>query len=436
TVPRGVTDGSGTITTAVFSTVYQTLTFVDPGLSTQTNTLTLTAAPPAQRRARQAAMESGLSSSDDVQPKSGVVGNAAGEDGASATRAIDAGEEERGNALTATTTLELPTTVVGIVTITSTVIHTEFVTVTLAPNATATKVTTTTVQPTPGEPDDLPSELPPPQDEDRPGNPSVTSEAPDASIPSATPNPTEVRSRAPSVTDIPSSTSTYPDDPESMQPDADPSATNDPARPIEGSSLTADEVSGLALGIIFGVLFLMLAGFLVYGLLRKRRDARLLQNHLELSSRSESRSERSSPVPSSVLSSSTRDRPRPPAANNSAATSPSEDDVRIVIRPVPNRRTQSSSILPSETSRTESTGSEVGTGGQWPRPPGYSGRPYSFFIESGSAEDAGWSVAVEQGSREGASDGTATATSRAGEGGGGGGMCLGVGRALSPWKVP
>lgn len=462
TILRTVTAASGSTTTTVSSTFSQTLTFEDPALPTQTNTVTVTAAPQRGRvrqvSAPQTAAPSSLSASDETRTASSEVEAAAGENSASATPEVSANAGDDG-VVTITITVELPTTVVGVTTITSTVVNTEFVTVTFAPSASVTKVVTTTVQPGTEPSGDLPGGLAPPTDEDlRPHKPPVPPSGTNSLLPpGAGPNPTQTGTRLPpGVTDIlPSGTPAEPDGPQSMQPS--PSSTNDPSRPIPGSDLTADDIAGIALGIIFGLLFLILAGFLIHRLVRKRRAVGLMQSHQEMSSSRSGSDSGSVPVAAAGAtgSASTRNallRPaRADGSDSSAATSPGEGDVRIVIRPAPKRRTQSSGLLPSGEassrggSALSSIGGSPGRGGtrsHWPKPPGYSGQTYSFFIEeSGTATplDAGqWSVASEHGSRKGsASTGSEAGGAERGGGtsGGGGSEFLSVGRAFSPRKA-
>ncbi|CAI4213439.1 unnamed protein product [Parascedosporium putredinis] len=443
TLRRTVTVGSVTSTTVVPVTVFQTLTFQDPALRTQTLTVTITSGAVARS-----------------QPLSEVGFNA-----------------DAVAAVTLTTTVELVATITGVVTVTSALFNTVFVTQTLAPSATATVFTTTTVAPRPEFTGGL-----------LPGG-FIPRRATRASSPRTRPTfPRACRTAAPSYPR--SGTEPHqrshghaaasrrhrhlaPGNPQSMMPtNMNPSPTG-PVRPVPGSNLTSDDIAGIALGIIFGLFFLILAGFLIYRLIKKKEALDMSRQQQEMISSGS----RSIPVgAASILSNATENRLIKPApavmaagalgSDGTSSTGPGEGDVRIVIRPAPKRRTQSSGLFaPSgsgkgsrATSGASSAAAALAQGSrraQFPRPPGYNGQTYSFFVEeSGSTspqDPKAWSLASDDGSRAGPGspadnwtptfpkpyDPTRRDNGRdrgAGGSGVGGSDFLSVGRALSPWK--
>ncbi|PKS10984.1 hypothetical protein jhhlp_002743 [Lomentospora prolificans] len=478
TVVRTVTVGSSTRTTVVPITVFQTITFQDPALRTQTITVSITSGVAARRQIRrqettvpQTAAQSDTVAVAATQPT--VTGTSPGT--VATGRAVSASTSElAANAgartVTITTTVEVVTTVTGIVTVTSGVFNTVFVTVTVAPSATTTVFTTTTVRPRPeitgGQ---LPGGFIPPTGNEGllpPNPPILPSGSPGSSLlpPGAGQNPTVT-----SGTQLPPGVTSVlpPGDPQSMMPTSmNPSASpTGPVRPIPGSNLTSDEIAGIALGIIFGLFFLILAGFLIYRLVKKKEALDITRHHQEMVSSGSG----SIPVgAASILSNGTQNRlirPAPVAvaagalgSDGTSSTGPGDGDVRIVIRPAPKRRTQSSGLFPpsGQGSRAASGSSSAGAvaegsrRAQFPRPPGYSGQTYSFFVEeSGSTspqDPTAWSLASDHGSRN--DPGTPTDKwsptfpriydpinrDVGGSGGGGGSDFLSVGRALSPWK--
>lgn len=250
------------------------------------------------------------------------------------------------------------------------------------------------------------------------------------------------------------------------------------------------------MGIILGLFLLLLIAFLIRLCIVRRRRVRMAKEHQAMSSTA------ADVVGAGAVgvgaggglgrSGSTQQGQR---SETSSGPMP-EGEVRIVIRPAPKRRTQSSGLLPSV-----NVGQAVTTGGggsgdyssrtdssaAWPRPPGYQGRTYSFFVEeSGTTtpqqDPNQWSVASEFGSTSARSGGQGSAPGGSnlpqrpppagmygngnnrtngggtnysydpeedddlgarpvgrgrgnGGGGGGGGGYLNVGRALSPWNA-
>lgn len=423
TILRTVTAGMTTRTEIVYETASLTLTVVDPGLLTQTDTVTVTGSGPT--RATEA---------------TGVRSQVEG--GASTAEAAGAGADAGADVATGLAAIDLTTTVTGTgtVTVTSTVLRTVFVTVTIAPSATTTEVATTTVQPT-QDSNSLPSDWAPPDDRDVRSRSPISSETTDT-LPSGTGADSSVTGTSlPSVTDVLDTGTLTTDNPQSRTPTSSPPSAPDGAqRPIEGLDLTADEIAGVALGIIFGVLFFVLAGFLTYRLVARRRNEGQVHNHREIPS-SASAPDSGAVSPSGSITdagnlaqtSRTRLAPVAHAANHSPSTDlpPLSNEIRVVIRQTTNGKNRSSGSFPGSKSRASSSSEResVAIRGQWPRPPGYEGRPYSFIMEesrggSVSVVDEGWSEKGEDGSREGSVK-VAGGESRSGSG-------AGVGRELSP----
>ncbi|KAK3381726.1 hypothetical protein B0H63DRAFT_511477 [Podospora didyma] len=179
------------------------------------------------------------------------------------------------------------------------------------------------------------------------------------------------------ITSAPSTTTTMTGDMETMMSSA--SGTNSPT-PVPGpgsgspgvGGLSSNQIVGIVLGAIFGFLFLILLAFLLRKAIQRRRRAQ-----------AQMRQQLTPPEAASAAGLDTggtgnSDTP----SGNSGLTG--QGEVRVVIRPAPKRRTQSSQL--------------------WPMPPGRAEQSYSLFVEETTTgattpQDPGaWSIASERGS--------------------------------------
>ena len=405
--------------------------------------------------------------------------------------------------VTSTRTIEITSTVTvpGTVTVTSTIFNTVFVTATVAPSATSTVFTTTTIQPPNPTGNDVPGGVIAPTGGGTvsPENPTLLPEG--SVLPSGTllppgaggnpqlPSGTQVPSGDIGV--LPSGQPTQTGNPQTIGPPTEPTETdgpNGPVSPFPGSSLSSDQIAGIVLGGVFFLFLVIAAIFLLRRWSKRKQRKQLAKDHQEMASAASGIVGGAAATGAvaavttaggrSGRTGSTQDRPTLGPSDSSSGPG-GEGEVRIVIRPAPKRRTQSSGLLPlggpsrfpSGASFESTTLGQAGAGrGQWPRPPGYSGQTYSFFIEESGAttpqDPNQWSVASEYGSAsQAAASGVETTSNSAGGAGGGnnpqypsysnysqdernytderdntggnggaaGGEYLTVGRALSPW---
>ncbi|KAI3536289.1 hypothetical protein CSPX01_10918 [Colletotrichum filicis] len=147
---------------------------------------------------------------------------------------------------------------------------------------------------------------------------------------------------------------------------------------------------GVIAGVAVGATFALTALILLFLCIRRQRSKR--RRHLQLN-------EDDRYMTSAIAATAMMNRPtsnavaydRPchmPRTEGSSGKSSEEEQVRIVIQPVPKKRSMSSvlSAIPKV----------------WPRPPGYTGKAYSFSAggsgETTPREPVGWSVESEYGS--------------------------------------
>jgi hypothetical protein len=406
--------------------------------------------------------------------------------------------------VTSTRTIEITTTVTvpGTATVTSTIFNTVFVTATVAPSATSTIFTTTTIA------------APNPTGNDVPGgviaptgggtiSPQIPSLVPEGSVlpsgtllpPGAGGNPVPSGTQVPEggVGVLPSGQPTQTGNPQTVGPPTEPTESNGPNGPVSpfpGSALSSDQIAGIVLGGVIFLFLVIVAIFLIRRWAKNKKRRQLAKEHQEMASAASGIIGGGAAVAAGAMGTaggrsgrtgSTHDRPTLGPSDSSSGPA-GEGEVRIVIRPAPKRRTQSSGLLPlggpsrfpSGTSFDSATLGQAGAGrGQWPRPPGYSGQTYSFFIEESGAttpqDPNQWSVASEYGSAsQAAASGVETGSNSAAGGanpqypsysnysqdernytderdnrqggannggapGAAGGEYLSVGRALSPW---
>ncbi|KAK1498134.1 GMC oxidoreductase [Colletotrichum cuscutae] len=147
---------------------------------------------------------------------------------------------------------------------------------------------------------------------------------------------------------------------------------------------------GVMAGVAVGATFALTALILLFLCIRRQRSKR--RRHLELNE--DDRYMTSAIAATAMMNRPTSNAPaydRPchmPRTEGSSGKSSEEEQVRIVIQPVPKKRSMSSvlSAIPKV----------------WPRPPGYTGKAYSFSAggsgETTPREPVGWSVESEYGS--------------------------------------
>ncbi|KAK1484403.1 GMC oxidoreductase [Colletotrichum abscissum] len=147
---------------------------------------------------------------------------------------------------------------------------------------------------------------------------------------------------------------------------------------------------GVIAGVAVGATFALTALILLFLCIRRQRSKR--RRHLELNE--DDRYMTSAIAATAMMNRPTSNAPaydRPchmPRTEGSSGKSSEEEQVRIVIQPVPKKRSMSSvlSAIPKV----------------WPRPPGYTGKAYSFSAggsgETTPREPVGWSVESEYGS--------------------------------------
>ncbi|KAK1546207.1 GMC oxidoreductase [Colletotrichum paranaense] len=147
---------------------------------------------------------------------------------------------------------------------------------------------------------------------------------------------------------------------------------------------------GVIAGVAVGATFALTALILLFLCIRRQRSKR--RRHLQLNE--DDRYMTSAIAATAMMNRPTSNAPaydRPchmPRTEGSSGKSSEEEQVRIVIQPVPKKRSMSSvlSAIPKV----------------WPRPPGYTGKAYSFSAggsgETTPREPVGWSVESEYGS--------------------------------------
>ncbi|KXX75181.1 hypothetical protein MMYC01_209612 [Madurella mycetomatis] len=402
------------------------LTFLDPALRTQTLTFTTTSffrrarrtvrTPPQTQPSRTPAIRRNLEppslvpTSDPVPKPTSTV--------AFRTK----GRAEKRQDITLISTVTSIATVFARNIVTSTLTNTVFSTTTVAPNAVTTVVVTTTVF--------LPSasitSTTRSSTRSSPGG-SSTSLSPSNSNTDSVNSPTRSSSTAtrsslslssPSSATSMTRTSITSTDSATMATmmtrslsDSTPSPTTTPTlTPIPMAatfSLSSGQIAGIVLGAIIGLFLLLLAAYLLRRLVQKRRAAQA-QMRQQLSTPSNPNlGGASDPAPGPIV-------PIGPGSSSNASSSPGgnsgltgEGEVRIVIRPAPRRRTQSSQIWPMPPSQRGIVQQGPGQGQDQGQ--------YSLFVEETTTgettpQDPGaWSIASERGSLGEAADDHAAA---------------------------
>ncbi|KAK3994523.1 hypothetical protein QBC44DRAFT_41155 [Cladorrhinum sp. PSN332] len=406
TVTNTVTSFTGVANTGVvIVTRTEFLTFVDPIQRTQTSTVTVTS---FFRRAKRT-----FGASVQVTPTRATVLPAR----YNAPRPIITQNSRPGSKITsqphslsrkqvdAIDDLILTSTVMATTTIfvdnaaPATITNIVYATTVIAPNAIATVFVTTTVR----RPSASSTSSSAPVTTSTGSTPEVSSTA-DTSL-STTESSTESTSSTTDSTSSSTSSSTTATAPSAtltttsvssatmetmdpmLTPTSGPTPTLLPPPPSTSRSLSPGQIIGLVLGLLFGlVLSIFAAIFLRRLVIRRRRIQAEMRQKL---------------VPPQPPSSGPAPAPIVPTGPSSGGSSggysglTGEGEVRIVIRPAPKRRTQSSQTQPQ--------------GFVWPMPPGYDGRVSGFpiFIEEGTTtgstedrvtEEREWSIVSERGS--------------------------------------
>ncbi|KAK4643242.1 hypothetical protein QC761_403380 [Podospora bellae-mahoneyi] len=224
-------------------------------------------------------------------------------------------------------------------------------------------------------------------------SPALSSATPSSPAPTTLASFTDVTTTT-TITTFPSSetTTTSVMEPTGMETmSLSPTPTAGPNTPLtpQQPTLTPAQIAALVLGIILALLLFIALAFILRRLVIKRRQAQAkIRQHL-------------SPSPPPLMSGGGPSAPAPtvptgPSSNSSYSGLAGEGEVRIVIRPAPKRRTQSSGI-------------GYGQGMVWPLPPGRlsaqsgeGGGEYSIFVDSpserGREKEREWSIASERGS--------------------------------------
>ncbi|KAL0934044.1 uncharacterized protein CTRU02_210843 [Colletotrichum truncatum] len=174
-----------------------------------------------------------------------------------------------------------------------------------------------------------------------------------------------------------------------------PSSTSLPPAPEFSSqpALGPGEIAGVTLGAVSGIALIILIIWLLRRRSKRRQHVHIPDDDYQMTPTETA----AAIINSSPLAMDLHDRSRA-LPSNASGNSSRDGDVRIVIQPMAKRRTQSSSLFPSPKT--------------WPRPPGYTGQAYSFSAgESGDStprDPTTWSNASEYGSsgnRDGLLDG-------------------------------
>jgi hypothetical protein len=175
---------------------------------------------------------------------------------------------------------------------------------------------------------------------------------------------------------------------------------------VASGPLSTEQIAGVVVGVLIGILMLLLLAFFFVRFLKKREQKKLERGHPEMAAGGVGAMAAAAVGARSASDGSRR------AGNGYEMSSQGgpPGEVRIVIQQPPKRRTQSSGAFPPQ--GVEDDGVIPGesaagvSANAWPRPPGYSGRPYSFFVEeSGDTtpqDPQQWSNASEFGSTSGA----------------------------------
>ncbi|KAK1764402.1 hypothetical protein QBC33DRAFT_595016 [Phialemonium atrogriseum] len=402
-----VTSFTGGQTFVEISTVFETLTMVDPSEETQTSTISITSF--FNRRGIRTARSEGSSFPN-------------------ATIAL--GRRQDPAPTGTTVTVDTTTTIYISGDTTVTIPQTVFVTTTVAPNAVTTIYTTTTIYT--GRPEGtttadtnpttintsqpLPSTLSTSTSEPSSGSASVEpteSTTPISTSQSSRPQSSSLSTSSSGSTSITSATSeTMTSTTFGSSTAAQPTSTEAPLpgpmtqEPPPNLSLNSDQIAGIALGAIFLLFLLVAFGFLLRWIVRRRRSRQAVMRQ-QLSQPTSATSARTGDLLATGGSSrSGGGGGRTDAASGGGASGlTGQGEVRIVIRPAPPkaRRTQSS--------------------GLWPMPPGHGGQTYSFFVEETTTgettpQDPGeWSIASERGSSNGQGRGGSGAPSPSGAAG-------------------
>ncbi|KAK0671986.1 hypothetical protein QBC41DRAFT_353886 [Cercophora samala] len=188
-------------------------------------------------------------------------------------------------------------------------------------------------------------------------SPSLTSATPSASAPTTSTPSTDVTTATITTTLPPPETTTTtalmePTEMETMSLSPTPTANPNLPPPTQQPTLTPAQIAALVLGIIFSLLLFIALAFLLRRAVIKRRQAQAkIRQHLDPplpplmsggggGNSSSSRPSAPAPIVPTGPSSSNN------SSNSSAAYSglTGEGEVRIVIRPAPKRRTQSSGV--------------------------------------------------------------------------------------------
>ncbi|KAK4230146.1 hypothetical protein QBC38DRAFT_410639 [Podospora fimiseda] len=403
TITNTVTSFTGVpITGVVIVTRTEFLTFIDPSRQTQTSTVTVTSFFKRAKRTFGASLSVTPtkllvtpSSHDLPRPLITQIPKS----GAAEPHSLMRKQAEERDVLTLTSTVMVTTTVfvdASRLTITNIV----YATTVIAPNAIATVFVTTTVR--------LPSASTSVSVPTSTSRVSSTEEVPTASTAtsSATTEPTSTPTLTSSLTSSSpssSSTSTFTSDSpsatsttltssttiETMDPMLTPTSSPTPTLvsppPSTPRSLSRGQIIGLVLGILFGIILLILAAIFFRRLVIRRRriQAQMRQKLVPPTT--------SAPAP--VVPTG------PSSGGSSEAYSglTGEGEVRVVIRPVPKRRTQSSQAAPAPAPQEMI----------WPMPPGYDQRVsvsgFPIFIEEENSDEEmrgerEWSIVSERGS--------------------------------------
>lgn len=389
------------VTSLVRATKTVTITLLDPTEATQTATVTATA---FLRKAKR--------DIDDFPTKRGSEGDHETQLERAPEREVGKRQEQT---VTSTRTAQAVVTVFRQSVVLGTLTDTVFSTKYAAPNAVTTVFVTTTVFVPAGQ---IPSTEAPTAIPTVPGGspapvPTTTLNPPPSSAPTNLPSSAS-RTSSSSVP-LPTSIQPTPTQPTmttmttmTMMTMANPSTTISPTpsptvlpEAAAAPRYTTTQIIGIAVGALLGLILLVLLAFGLRRVVRNRRSAQ-----------AQMRQQLSPPLDGggrTTFAAAAAPRLGGPrggggrggtgglATNGSAssggsgASGPSnhsaltgEGEVRIVIRPAPKRRTQSSQL--------------------WPMPPGHRGRTYSLFVEETTTgettpQDPGeWSIASERGS--------------------------------------
>ncbi|KAK4164578.1 hypothetical protein QBC43DRAFT_353128 [Cladorrhinum sp. PSN259] len=431
TITNTVTSFTGVpITGIAIVTRTELLTFINPVQQTQTSTVTVTS---FFKRAKRTFGDSPL-----VTPTSSLVipssqdaarpiitqSRRPGSEITVQSQAVSPRKVEKREDLTLTTTVMVTTTVFVDNAVRATITHVVYSTTVLAPNAIATVFVTTTVR----RPSNASTSttIPVITSTGSTSRVSPTTDTSELTISATSETASSEVATTSSITEATSSTSTLIlssssstttlippftttssstelTTSETMDPMLTPTSSPTPTLvqppPSTSRSLSAGQIIGLVLGILFGIILLILAAFLFRRLVVRRRRIQA-EMRQKLAPTPHPPPPSGGPAPAPIV-------PTGPSSGGSSSAGYSgltgEGEVRIVIRPAPKRRTQSSGVQPAS------------QGFVWPMPPGYDGRVSGFpiFIEEGTTtgsdeerererrrgtEEREWSIVSERGS--------------------------------------